>query len=160
MNRTGFGFDSHRFVDGKPLKLCGVPVEHPQGLQGHSDGDAALHALMDAMFGAAGLGDIGEHFPDTDPKWKDADSVVLLGEAVGLLVQMGWSVINCDITIICQAPKLSPHKMAMREKIADQLGLDPMAVGVKAKTAEGMGFCGTGEGLAAYAVVLLESLGD
>lgn len=160
MNRTGFGFDSHRFVAGKPLKLGGVPVEHPQGLLGHSDGDAALHALIDAMFGAAGLGDIGEQFPDTDPRWKDADSAVLLGEALALLVQMGWSVVNCDITIICQAPRLSAYKAAMRERIADQLGLEPQAVSVKAKTAEGMGFCGTGEGLAAYAVVLLESFGE
>jgi 2-C-methyl-D-erythritol 2,4-cyclodiphosphate synthase len=160
MNRTGFGFDSHRFVDGKPLKLAGVLVPHPQGLLGHSDGDAALHALIDAMFGAAGLADIGEQFPDTDPRWKDADSAVLLAEAVGLLLQMGWSVVNCDITIICQAPRLSTHKAAMRERIADQLGLDAQAVSVKAKTAEGMGFCGAGEGLAAFAVVLLESLGD
>jgi 2-C-methyl-D-erythritol 2,4-cyclodiphosphate synthase len=160
MNSTGFGFDSHRFVDGKPLKLGGVLVEHPQGLLGHSDGDAALHALIDAMLGAAGLGDIGEHFPDTEARWKDADSAMLLGEAVGLLLQMGWSVVNCDITIICQAPRLGAYKMAMRERIADQLGLDPQAVSVKAKTAEGMGFCGAGEGLAAFAVVLLESLGD
>ena len=156
MNRVGMGFDSHRFVEGRPLKLCGVKVPFGKGLDGHSDADAPIHALVDAMFGASGLGDIGEVFPDTGPKWKDADSTTLLSEAMGMLLQVGWVVGNCDITIVCENPKLGPHKLAMREKIADLLGLDMSAVSVKAKTAEGMGFCGAGEGIAAYAVVILE----
>ncbi len=150
------GFDSHRFAEGRPLKLCGVKVPFGKGLDGHSDADAPIHALIDAMLGASGLGDIGEVFPDTDPKWKDADSTALLAEAMGMLLQVGWMVGNCDITIICEKPKLGPHKLAMREKIADVLGLDMSAVSVKAKTAEGMGFCGNGEGVAAYAVVILD----
>jgi len=158
MKRIGFGFDSHRFAPGRPLVIAGVRVEHDRGLAGHTDGDAALHALIDAMFGAAGLADIGEHFPDTDPKWKDADSTVLLTEAVAEVTQMGWAIENCDLTIVAETPKLGAQKGVMRERIADLLGLDSSAVAVKAKTAEGMGFIGSGEGLAAFAVVLLEEL--
>jgi 2-C-methyl-D-erythritol 2,4-cyclodiphosphate synthase len=156
MNRIGFGFDSHRFEVGRPLMLCGVRVEHPRGLAGHSDADAALHAVIDAMLGAAGLGDIGEHFPDTDAKWKNADSAALLTETVGMLGQMGWEVSNCDLTIVAQEPKLAGVKPAMRDRLADLLGMDPSGVNVKAKTAEGMGLIGAGEGLAVYAVVMLE----
>jgi len=156
MNRVGFGFDSHRFVSGRPLVLGGVRVEHDRGLAGHSDGDAALHALIDALFAAAGLGDIGEHFPDTDPRWKDADSAALLSEAMAELAQMGWEVVNCDVTIVAEAPRLGSYKEPMRQRIADLLGMDASAVSVKAKTAEGMGLVGAGEGLAAFAVVLLE----
>ncbi len=136
--------------------LGGVRIEHDLGLAGHSDADAAMHAVIDAMLGAAGLGDIGEVFPDTDEKWKDADSAKMLIEAVGELAQMGMAVTNCDITIITEAPKLSAYKMPMRERIADLLGLDISVVAVKAKTAEGMGPIGSGEGLAAFAVVMVE----
>ena len=158
MFRIGFGFDSHPFAEGRALRLCGVEVEHDRGLAGHSDGDAPLHALIDAMFGPAGVGDIGEQFPDTDEKWKNVRSTVLLSEALNLVLQMGWAPINCDLTIIAEAPKLTPHKQRMRERIADLLGLDFTAVGIKAKTAEGMGLIGTGEALAAFAVVLMEEL--
>jgi len=156
--RIGFGFDSHRFISGRPLRLCGVTVEHDRGLAGHSDGDAALHALIDAMFGAAGVGDIGEQFPDTSKKWKNVDSTVLLQEATNIVLQMGFVPINCDLTIVTDAPRLEPRKQAMRERIADLLGLDTTVVSVKAKTAEGMGHVGRREGLEAYAVVLLEEL--
>ena len=156
MNRIGFGFDSHRFEAGRPLVLCGVKIPHEKGLAGHSDGDAVLHAVIDALFGAAGLPDIGEQFPNTDPKWKGADSGALLTEAIAALAQMGWGVVNCDVTVIAEEPKLLPHKSAMKERLADLLGLDPVAVSIKAKTNEGMGAIGRGEGLAAYAVIMLE----
>jgi 2-C-methyl-D-erythritol 2,4-cyclodiphosphate synthase len=158
MNRIGLGFDSHRFVAGRPLVLGGVKIAYDRGLAGHSDGDAALHALIDAMFGAAGLADIGEQYPATDPRFKDADSAALLSEAMASLAQMGWIVVNCDLTVVTEEPKLSKFKPAMRERIADLLGLDVSAVSVKAKTNEGMGAIGKGEGLAAYAVVLLEEM--
>jgi 2-C-methyl-D-erythritol 2,4-cyclodiphosphate synthase len=138
--------------------LAGVRIEHDQGLAGHSDGDAALHALIDALLGAAALRDIGEMFPDTDPKWANADSGALLGEVLNELAILGWGVVNCDLTIIAERPKLGPRKAAMRERIADLLGIDSIVVGVKAKTAEGMGAIGAGEGIAAYAVVLLEEM--
>jgi 2-C-methyl-D-erythritol 2,4-cyclodiphosphate synthase len=160
MNRVGFGYDCHRFVADRPLVLAGVRVKYGRGLAGHSDGDAALHALIDAMFSAAGLADIGDHFSDTDPKWKDVDSTVLVAEAVIELAQMGWMVVNCDITIVTEAPKLGKYKSKMRERVADLLGLDSSAACVKAKTAEGMDAIGAGEGLAAYAVVLLEELDE
>ncbi len=156
MNRIGFGFDSHRFVEGRPLMLGGVRIKHDQGLAGHSDADAALHAVIDAMLGAAGLGDIGEFFPDTDKKNKNADSGVMLVDVLGEIAQMGMEVANCDVTIVAEAPKLTKYKMPMRERIADLLGLDISVVSVKAKTAEGMGLIGSGEGLAAFAVVLLD----
>ena len=136
--------------------LGGVRIEHDRGLVGHSDGDAALHAVIDAMLGAAGLGDIGEFFPDTDKKWKDADSGRMLVEVLGELAQMGMTVANCDVTIVTEKPKLSEYKIPMRERIADLLGLDISVVSVKAKTAEGMGHIGAGEGLAAFAAVILE----
>ena len=158
MNRVGFGFDSHRFQAGKPLLLAGVRVPHAHGLAGHSDGDAALHAVIDALLGAAGVGDIGEQFPDTDPRFKGADSADLLTEALALVAQMGWQPVNCDVTIVTEAPKLSPFKQPMRERISDLLGLDPIAVSVKAKTNEGMGAVGRGEGIVAFAIVLVEDL--
>ena len=136
--------------------LGGVRIKHNLGLAGHSDGDAVLHAVIDAMLGAAGLGDIGEHFPDTDEKWKDADSAKTLIEAVGELAGMGMAVTNCDVTIVTEMPKLSAYKIPMRERIADLLGLDISVVSVKAKTAEGMGPIGSSEGLAAFAVVMVE----
>ena len=136
--------------------LAGVHVEHNLGLAGHSDGDAPLHALIDAMLGAAGLDDIGYMFPDTDPAWDNVDSDVMGTEVVSELARMGLLVINSDVTIITEAPKLTAHKQAMRERVADLLGTDTTNVSVKAKTAEGMGPIGTGEGLVALAVVLLE----
>ena len=156
MDRVGLGFDSHRFVTGRPLMLAGVRVEHDRGLAGHSDGDAALHALIDAILGAAGLGDIGEMFPDTDPAWAGVDSGTMLTEVVSDLARMGLVVANCDLTVIAEAPKLSRYKHAMQERVADLLGADTSVVSVKAKTAEGMGPIGAGEGLAAFAVVMIE----
>ena len=138
--------------------LGGVRIEHDRGLAGHSDADAALHAVIDAMLGAAGLGDIGEFFPDTDKKNKNADSEIMLVSVLGEISQMGMEVVNCDVTIVAEAPKLTKYKMPMRERIADLLGLDISVVSVKAKTAEGMGLIGEGEGLAAFAVVLLEEM--
>lgn len=136
--------------------LAGVHVEHNLGLAGHSDGDAPLHALIDAMLGAAGLGDIGEMFPDTDPAWANVDSDVMVTEVVGELARMGLLVTNSDMVIITETPKLTRHKQAMRERVADLLGADTSNVSVKAKTAEGMGPIGAGEGLVAMAVVMLE----
>ena len=136
--------------------LGGVRIKHDLGLAGHSDADAVLHAVIDAMLGAAGLGDIGEFFPDTDKKWKDAGSTKMLVEVLGELAQMGMAVVNCDVTIVTEAPKLSAYKMPMRERLADLLGLDISVVAVKAKTAEGMGPIGAGEGLVAFAVVMVE----
>ncbi|MCK4624205.1 MAG: 2-C-methyl-D-erythritol 2,4-cyclodiphosphate synthase [Phycisphaerae bacterium] len=158
MNRIGFGFDSHRFVEGRPLMLGGVHIKHDRGLAGHSDADAVLHAVIDAMLGASGLGDIGEFFPDTDEKNKNANSGVMLVDVLGELAQMGMEVVNCDVTIVAEAPKLTKYKIPMRERIAELLGLDISVVSVKAKTAEGMGLIGAGEGLAAFAVVLLEEM--
>jgi len=136
--------------------LAGIHVEHDLGLAGHSDGDAPLHALIDAMLGAAGLDDIGEMFPDTDPAWANVDSDVMVTEVVSELARLGLIVINSDVTIITEAPKLTAHKQAMRERVADLLGTDTTNVSVKAKTAEGMGPIGAGEGLVAFVVVLLE----
>ena len=158
MIRVGFGFDSHRFEPSKPLMLGGIRIEHDKGLAGHSDADAVLHALIDAMLGAAGLGDIGEFFPDTDEKWKDADSVTMIVNTLNEIALLGYSVASCDITVIAEQPKLQPYKLKMRERISEILGLETSAVSVKAKTAEGMGLIGAGEGLAAFAVVVLEEI--
>ena len=160
MIRIGFGFDSHRLEAGstKPLVVCGVKVPHEKGLVAHSDGDAPIHALIDAMFGAAGIGDIGEQFPDTNPRFANMDSLKLLTEAMTMLAEMGWVVVNADVTVVLQAPRLEAHKLPMRQRLADMLGLDTSMVSVKAKTAEGLGAIGAGDGLAAYAVVLLEEM--
>ena len=156
MTRVGFGYDSHRFAAGRPLVLGGVRVEHPAGLAGHSDADAVLHAVTDAILGAAGAGDIGEHFPDADPRWRNVDSAVFVLHAVALARKAGLRAANCDVTILCEAPRLSSYKAAMRAHLAELLGVGRAQVGVKAKTNEGMGWIGRGEGMAAYAVVLLE----
>ena len=156
MIRVGLGYDSHRFTTGRSLVLGGVRIEHDFGLAGHSDADAVLHAVTDAILGALAAGDIGEHFPDTDPKWQDADSRDLLAAAVELVAGQGWRVGNCDVTILAQQPKLSEHKPAMRVAIAGVLGIAIEAVSVKAKTNERMGFVGRGEGIAAIAVVTLQ----
>ena len=157
--RIGQGFDVHRFADpaeGRPLVLMGLTIPHDRGLAGHSDADVMLHALMDALLGAAGLGDIGLHFPDTDAAYKGADSMKLLERVMADLRARGWRVANADVCLIGERPKLSPHREAMRQRVAPVLGLDPEALNVKATTTEKLGFTGRGEGLAAQAVVLLE----
>ena len=153
--RIGEGWDIHQLVAGRPLVLGGVTVPHTHGLLGHSDADALLHAITDALLGAAGLGDIGRHFPDTDPAFKGADSVRLLQAAAERVAAAGFGIVNIDSTIVAQAPKLAPHIPAMRERIAAALGLEPGAVNVKAKTAEKMGPVGEGRAIEARAVCLL-----
>ena len=154
--RVGEGWDTHALVPGRPLVLGGITVPHTHGLLGHSDADALLHAITDALFGAAGLGDIGRQFPDTDVRFKGADSGVLLAEAAARVRAAGWQIGNVDSTIIAQAPKMAPHIPAMRERIAALLGLPAEAVNVKAKTAEKLGPVGEGRSIEARAVVLLQ----
>ena len=156
MTRTGIGYDSHRFAPGRRLVLGGVTIPHPEGLAGHSDADVVAHALTDALLGAAGAGSIGALFPDTDARWKDADSIALLREAYATVRQRGFAFVQCDITIITEAPKIAPHATAMASCIAAALDASPADVNVKGKTNEGMGFLGRGEGMAAIAVATLE----
>ena len=153
--RIGQGFDVHAFGAGDHVILGGVRIAHTRGVLAHSDGDVALHALCDAMLGALALGDIGQHFPPSDPRWKDADSRAFLRHCDGLIRAHGWHVGNCDLTVICEAPKIGPHAQAMRACIAADLGIDVDAVSVKATTSERLGFTGRGEGIAAQAVCLL-----
>ena len=153
--RIGEGWDIHALVAGRPLVLGGVTVPHSHGLDGHSDADALLHAITDALFGASGLGDIGRHFPDTDPAFAGADSAALLAECLRRVHAEGWRVVNVDATVIAQAPKLAPHVHAMRERIAALLGVATEAVNVKAKTAEKLGPVGEGRAIEARAVCLL-----
>jgi len=156
--RIGHGYDAHRFAepqDNKALVLGGVTIPHDRGLLAHSDGDALIHALCDAILGALALGDIGKHFPDTDAAYKNADSAVLLQRVVQLMQERGWSVGNADMTILAQTPKMAPHILAMRQRLAELLQVDVEAINVKASTTEGMGFVGRREGLETYAVVLL-----
>lgn len=153
--RIGSGFDVHRFAEGRRLMLCGVEVPAAQGLLGHSDADVALHALADALLGAAALRDIGYHFPDTDPDFEGADSRVLLRRVVELLAEKGYSVGNVDVTIIAQAPKLAPYIEQMRANVAADLGISPDCVSVKATTTEKLGFTGRSEGIAAQASALI-----
>ena len=150
--RIGQGFDAHRWGPGQSVWLCGVEIVHDQTLIGHSDADAGLHALTDALLGAAGLGDIGDHFPPTDPKWKGASSDLFAKHAVALILEKGGTIVNADITLICERPKIKPHREAMRARVADILGIDVSFVSVKATTTEGMGFTGRQEGLAAQAI--------
>jgi len=157
--RVGEGWDTHALVTGRPLVLGGVTIPHSHGLLGHSDADALLHAITDALLGAAALGDIGRHFPDTDPQFRGADSVVLLQEAARRVAAAGWSVLNVDSTIVAQAPKMAPHIPAMCARIAQALGLEKGAVNVKAKTAEKMGPVGEGRAIEARAVCLLARAG-
>jgi 2-C-methyl-D-erythritol 2,4-cyclodiphosphate synthase len=154
--RVGEGWDVHQLVEGRQLILGGIEIPYDKGLLGHSDADALLHAITDALFGAAGLGDIGRHFPDTDPTFKGTDSGVLLAEAAARVRAAGWQIGNVDSTIIAQAPKMAPHIPAMRERIAALLGLAADAVNVKAKTAEKLGPVGQGLSIEARAVVLLQ----
>ena len=153
--KIGFGYDSHRFVPGEGLVLGGVRVEYDRCLAGHSDADAVLHAVTDALLGAIGGGDIGELFADDDPQWADADSSVFVVRVMEMVTEAGMMVENCDITIIAEEPKLSGYKKAMRRRIAELLGVDAGAINVKAKTNEKMGFTGRGEGLAVMAAVLV-----
>jgi 2-C-methyl-D-erythritol 2,4-cyclodiphosphate synthase len=154
--RVGIGHDTHRLEAGRPLILGGVRIDHPRGLVGHSDADVVLHCVADALLGAAGLGDIGEHYPDTDPQWRGLDSGKLLAEVVGRLERDGWRTINCDLTVHAQEPKIGPHKAALRENIARLLGVDVCAVNVKAKTGELVGPIGRAEAIACEAVVLID----
>jgi 2-C-methyl-D-erythritol 2,4-cyclodiphosphate synthase len=153
--RIGEGWDVHQLVTGRPLVLGGITIPHVQGLLGHSDADALLHAITDALLGAAALGDIGRHFPDTDPAFSGADSGVLLAEAARRVRAAGWVIVNIDSTIVAQAPKLAPHMPAMVERIAHLLGLAPTQVNVKAKTAEKLGPVGEGRAIEARAICLL-----
>jgi 2-C-methyl-D-erythritol 2,4-cyclodiphosphate synthase len=156
MARIGNGFDVHALVPGRRLVLGGVTIPFDRGLAGHSDADALLHAICDALLGALALGDLGAHFPDTDPRWKDVDSRQLLRHVMGIVAARGWVVGNLDATIIAQAPKIAPHVAAMVANIAADLGCDPGCVSVKATTTERLGFAGRGEGIAALATVLIE----
>jgi 2-C-methyl-D-erythritol 2,4-cyclodiphosphate synthase len=154
--RVGFGYDVHALVDGRALILGGVQIPHETGLDGHSDADVLLHAVADALLGAAALGDIGQHFPDTDPEWEGADSLALLRAVHDRVAEAGYAVGNVDATVVLERPKLQPHIDAMRENVAEALSADPGAVSVKATTNERMGFVGAEDGAAAYAVCLLQ----
>ncbi len=156
--RVGQGFDVHALVEGRPLIIGGVDIPHTHGLAGHSDADVLLHAVTDALLGAAGLGDIGRHFPDTDPAFKGADSRRLLREAYAKVVQAGWKAVNIDATVHAQAPKIGPHAAAMVSNIAADLALEASAINIKAKTNEGLGHLGRREGIAATVVTLLARL--
>ncbi len=158
MIRIGHGYDVHRLVEGRRLILGGVDIPHVTGLLGHSDADVLLHAISDSLLGAAALGDIGKLFPDTDPAYQGADSLMLLRRVAEHIHAHGYRVINVDATVLAQAPKLAPHIAAMRQNIASALRLEPDAVSVKATTEEGLGFTGQREGIAAHAVCLIESV--
>lgn len=157
ITRVGQGFDAHRWGPGEEVWLCGVAIKHDESLIGHSDADAGLHALTDAILGAIGEGDIGDHFPPTDPKWKGAASDQFLKHAADLVTAKGGAIVNVDVTLICERPKIKPHRQAMRDRLAEILGLPVDRVSVKATTTEKMGFTGRGEGLAASAVVAVET---
>jgi 2-C-methyl-D-erythritol 2,4-cyclodiphosphate synthase len=156
-SRSGIGWDSHRLVAGRPLVIGGVRVpDAPLGLAGHSDADVLTHAVIDALLGAAGLGDIGQHFPDSDDRWKDADSIGLLRTTRSLLADAGFAPTHIDATVVCETPRLSPFRDEMRARLASAVGLEAEAVNVKFTTAERMGFIGRGEGVAALAVATIE----
>jgi 2-C-methyl-D-erythritol 2,4-cyclodiphosphate synthase len=155
---VGVGFDAHPFAEGRPLKLGGVSISHPRGLAGHSDGDALLHAVADALLGAAGQGTLGEHFPDGSDAWRGADSSVLLGRTAGLVGEAGFRVGNVDVVVVAEAPKIAPHAAAIRARVAQVLGVAPGRVSVRGTSSNGLGFSGRGEGIAAIAVALLEEI--
>lgn len=157
--RVGLGFDAHPFADGRPLVLGGVTIEHARGLQGHSDADVLSHAVADALLGAAGLGDLGAHFPDTDPKWKDAHSVSLLQHVAAMVREAGYQVASVDATVLLEEPKLAPYMDRIRATLDEALGMDADKVSIKATRLERMGFVGRGEGAAAIAVALLIAVG-
>lgn len=153
--RIGQGWDIHRLVPGRVLVLGGVTIPHERGLLGHSDGDVVLHAVIDALLGAVAAGDIGQHFPDTDPRWRGADSALLLGEIVALVAARGGRIGNVDVTVLAERPKLAPFMAPMRQRLAALLAVDPASVGLKAKTMEGLGAIGAGDAMAALAVALV-----
>lgn len=155
MSRSGIGYDSHRFADGRRLVLGGVDIPHDRGLAGHSDADVLTHAVIDAVLGGAGLGDIGEHFPDGDERYRDADSLALLAAVVTLVIAAGLEIENVDCTVVMEKPRVGPHREEIRQRLAQVLGLPVTHVNVKATTGEGMGFVGRGEGAAALAVASL-----
>lgn len=157
--RIGQGFDVHRFRAGRPLKLCGRTIPGEPGLEGHSDADVGLHAVADAILGALALGDIGDHFPDSDPQWAGAESTAFVSRALEIAAAKGFELVNCDLTFIGERPRISPHRESLRASLADSLGVPESAVSVKATTTEGLGFAGRAEGLAALAVVLLATGG-
>jgi 2-C-methyl-D-erythritol 2,4-cyclodiphosphate synthase len=157
MTLTGIGYDSHRLAEGRRLVIGGVDIPHGRGLEGHSDADVLAHAVIDALLGAAGLGDIGEHFPDTDERWRGADSIELLVAAVAMVRAEGLEIVNVDCTVIMQEPKLAAHRQAIRARIAEAVALDSKRVNVKASTGEGIGFVGRREGVAALAIVGLQA---
>ncbi len=156
--RVGMGYDAHRLAAGRPLILGGVVIPHHLGLLGHSDADVLSHAIGDALLGAVGAGDLGRHFPDQDPAFKDISSLILLERIMALVRQRGYVPVNVDATVVCQAPRLAPHFAAMIGKLAPVLGLAPEEINLKATTTEQMGFAGKGEGMAAYAVVLVKKI--
>jgi 2-C-methyl-D-erythritol 2,4-cyclodiphosphate synthase len=158
--RVGFGYDAHRLVGGRPLILGGVEIPHHLGLSGHSDADVLTHAIGDALLGAVGAGDLGTHFPDTDPAYKGISSLILLERIVAVLREKGFVPVNVDASIVAQAPRLAPHIPGMASRLAPVLGLPPAAVNIKATSTEKMGFTGSEEGIAAYAVVLVEGHKD
>lgn len=154
--RVGIGYDVHRLVEDKPLIIGGVTIPYKLGLLGHSDADVLLHAITDAILGAAALGDIGKHFPDTDPRYKGADSLVLLEESVGLVEKAGFKVVNIDATIIAQEPKMRPYIEDMRRNVAKAIGLDISCINIKATTEEGLGFTGIGQGISSQAICMID----
>lgn len=156
MIRVGQGYDVHQLVEGRPLVLGGVTVDHNKGLAGHSDADVVVHSLCDALLGAAGKGDIGQHFPDTDSSYKNIDSRILLRKVMSLLRADDWQLVNADLTIIAQAPKLAPHIPQMRSLLSNDMNIDETQLNIKATTTEELGYCGREEGIAALAIVLLE----
>ena len=157
--RVGTGYDSHRFEEGRPLILGGVHIPEHAGLAGHSDGDAVAHAVIDAILGAAAAGDVGSHFPPSDDRWKGADSMELLATAVHILESFNYQVVNVDVAVICESPRIGPYAEAMRRRLGDVLRVGPGAVSVKGKSNEGMGWIGHGEGIAVHAVALIDSIG-
>jgi len=154
--RIGLGYDVHAFAEGRALVLGGIELPHPRGLAGHSDADVLVHALMDAILGAMRAGDIGSHFPDTDPAWAGASSIALLGRVGALMRAERWDLVDADTVLVLESPRISPHRDAMRSTMAAALGVDATRIGLKATTTEGLGATGRGEGVAAQAVVLLE----
>lgn len=156
--RIGQGIDVHAFGEGDSVVLGGVHIPFEHGIAAHSDGDVALHALCDALLGAAALGDLGAHFPAADPQWRDADSAVLLSSVTAMLAKRGWRPASCDITIVCETPRIAPHAADMRRAIAGSLGVDLREVSVKATTTDKLGFCGRGEGIAAFAIAQIEEI--
>ncbi len=160
MTFVGIGFDSHRLVAGRRLLIGGVEIPYELGLEGHSDADVLAHAVIDALLGAAGLGDIGAHFPDSDERWRDADSMKLLAAVVHSVRAERLEIVNVDCTVVMEAPKLAPHRQAVRERLVDVLGIELARVNVKASTGEGMGFVGRGEGVAALAIAGLRGAGQ